>query len=164
MLLVYASVGVVMPVTNNFIWHHVNARVSVHIHSYAYAVCAIRFHFLVRRPCPTLISSHAHKIPRSRFQTKELKLVFKTSRDHLLIEYSSRLSIDISGSLNRKRAVSRCQRWSLRPTGLVVSGAASWEHWREPDSRCGERPEGPKRETASFSTKCVCCYNVQLQS
>ena len=39
------------------------------------------------------------------FEQQKLKTAFKTSRDHLLIEYSSRLSIEHSGISSRRTAV-----------------------------------------------------------
>ena len=51
---------------------------------------------------PTVFVS---KIPGSRFRGKQLKIVVKTSGDHLLIQDSSRLSTEMSGILRRKTAV-----------------------------------------------------------
>ena len=47
------------------------------------------------------------KIPACRFRNEHIRIVSKTSGDHLPISDSSRLSIEMSGILNKGAAVSR---------------------------------------------------------
>ena len=98
----------------------------MHVCMYA---CMLRFRVSVRvpvlvrscralalRPFPYLILS-CLRLQSFDLEHNNIKIVSKTSRDRLLIKDSSRLSIDISRILSRKRAV--------RPTATEAAAATT---------------------------------------
>ena len=78
------------------------------------------------------------KIRESRFEQRQFKIVFKTSRDHLLIQDPSGLSVNISGIVSRKTAVQDILQGGGSQTEMTVlpsEKSAQREHAREDPER-----------------------------